>query len=65
MKKAVDEVHIYPDGASWKLRNALAAKFDLEMGNFIMGCGSNEELLKSCPLYQEIYRTQYPEEVIA
>ena len=24
MKKAVEEVHIYPDGASWKLRNALA-----------------------------------------
>ena len=31
----------------------------------LVGCGSNEELLKSCPLYQEIYRTQYPEEVIA
>ena len=31
----------------------------------LAGCGSNEELLKSCPLYQEIYRTQYPEEVIA
>ncbi|MBX7209160.1 MAG: histidinol-phosphate transaminase [Verrucomicrobiaceae bacterium] len=42
MKKAVEEVHIYPDGASWKLRNALAEKFGLEMGNFIMGCGSNE-----------------------
>jgi|UniRef100_UPI003784FFE8 histidinol-phosphate aminotransferase len=42
MKKAVEEVHIYPDGASWKLRNALADKFGLEMGNIIMGCGSNE-----------------------
>lgn len=31
----------------------------------LVGCGSSEELLKSCPLYQEIYRTQYPEEVIA
>jgi histidinol-phosphate aminotransferase len=35
-------VNIYPDGASWKLRNALAEKFGLEMGNIIMGCGSNE-----------------------
>lgn len=42
MKQAVQEVHIYPDGASWRLRNALAEKFNLEMGNFIMGCGSNE-----------------------
>ena len=31
----------------------------------LVGCGSSEELLKTCPLYQEIYRTQYPEEVIA
>lgn len=42
MKRAVEEAHIYPDGASWKLRHALAEKFGLEMGNFIMGCGSNE-----------------------
>ncbi len=42
MKRAVEEVHLYPDGASWKLRNALAAKFGLEMGNIIVGCGSNE-----------------------
>jgi len=42
MQEAVKEVHIYPDGASWKLRHALAEKFGLEMGNFIMGSGSNE-----------------------
>ncbi len=42
MKRAVEEVHLYPDGASWKLRNALAAKFGLGMGNVIIGCGSNE-----------------------
>lgn len=42
MREAVKEVHIYPDGASWKLRNALAEKLGLEMGNIIMGCGSNE-----------------------
>jgi histidinol-phosphate aminotransferase len=42
MQEAVKEVNIYPDGASWKLRNALAEKFGLEMGNIIMGCGSNE-----------------------
>jgi len=42
MQEAVKEVHIYPDGASWKLRNALASKFGLEMGNIIVGSGSNE-----------------------
>jgi len=42
MQQAVKEVHIYPDGASWKLREALAQKFGLEMGNLIIGCGSNE-----------------------
>lgn len=42
MKEAVDEIHIYPDGASWKLRTALAEKFGFEMGNIIIGCGSNE-----------------------
>lgn len=42
MEEAVKEVHIYPDGASYKLRNALADKFGLEMGNIIIGCGSNE-----------------------
>lgn len=42
MQEAVKEVHIYPDGASWKLRNELAKKFDLEIGNIILGCGSNE-----------------------
>ena len=42
MKQAAAEVHIYPDGASWKLRQALAAKFDLSMQHLIMGCGSNE-----------------------
>lgn len=42
MRAAVDDVHIYPDGGSYKLRKALAEKFDLEMGNIILGCGSNE-----------------------
>ena len=42
MRDAVKDVHIYPDGASYRLRQALAEKFDLEMGNLIIGCGSNE-----------------------
>ncbi|MEN3940209.1 histidinol-phosphate transaminase [Prosthecobacter sp. SYSU 5D2] len=42
MQEAVKEVHIYPDGASYRLREALAKKFDLQMENIIVGCGSNE-----------------------
>lgn len=42
MKGACEEAHIYPDGGGWKLRRAIAEKFNLEMGNVILGCGSNE-----------------------
>jgi len=42
MQKALAELHIYPDGGSYKLRSAIAEKFGLEMGNIILGCGSNE-----------------------
>lgn len=42
MKVAAEEAHIYPDGGGWKLRNAIAEKFDLERENVILGNGSNE-----------------------
>ncbi len=42
MRDAAEEVHIYPDGGSYKLRTAIAEKFGLEKGNVILGCGSNE-----------------------
>jgi histidinol-phosphate aminotransferase len=42
MQEEVKHVNIYPDGGGWKLRNAIAHKFDLEMGNVILGSGSNE-----------------------
>jgi histidinol-phosphate aminotransferase len=42
MRKALDESHIYPDGGGWKLRNAIARKFDLEISNVVLGNGSNE-----------------------
>ena len=42
MTAACCDVHIYPDGGSYKLRNAIAQKFGLEMGNVILGSGSNE-----------------------
>lgn len=42
MKKAVEEVHFYPDGGGWRLRNAIAEKFGLGRENVILGNGSNE-----------------------
>lgn len=42
IKAAAEEAHIYPDGGGWKLRNAIAQKFGLEMSNIILGAGSNE-----------------------
>jgi ABC-type multidrug transport system fused ATPase/permease subunit len=29
----------------------------------LVGIGRHEELLKTCPVYQEIYYSQFPEEV--
>ena len=42
MKEAVEHVHIYPDGGGYKLRSAIAEKFGLELGNVVLGNGSNE-----------------------
>lgn len=42
MQQALKEAHIYPDGGGYKLRKAIAQKFNLEMGNIILGNGSNE-----------------------
>ncbi len=42
MREAIERAHFYPDGGSYYLREAIAAKFGFERGNVILGCGSNE-----------------------
>ncbi|MEY2428577.1 MAG: histidinol-phosphate aminotransferase, partial [Verrucomicrobiota bacterium] len=42
MRKALDDVNLYPDGPAFYLREKLAAKLDLLPANFILGNGSNE-----------------------
>jgi histidinol-phosphate aminotransferase len=42
MQEAVPGVQLYPDGGGWKLRHAIAAKFGMELGNVVLGNGSNE-----------------------
>jgi len=42
MKKAVRQVHLYPDGNAFYLKQRLAACLGLNPGNLILGSGSNE-----------------------
>lgn len=48
MRKALDDSHIYPDGGGWKLRSAIAKKFDLDLSNVVLGNGSNEIIELLC-----------------
>ncbi len=40
VQDAVESAHRYPDPAGFELRSALARKFDLQIGNVILGAGS-------------------------
>ncbi|MCA9516981.1 MAG: aminotransferase class I/II-fold pyridoxal phosphate-dependent enzyme, partial [Myxococcales bacterium] len=40
--EAAAEVHLYPDGAAFHLRQELAAHLDVEPGRIVFGNGSNE-----------------------
>ncbi len=42
MIEALDRAHFYPDGGGYYLRDAIAKKFQLKLGNVILGNGSNE-----------------------
>lgn len=42
MQQAVRQVHLYPDGNAFYLKNKLADNLDIEAGNLIFGNGSNE-----------------------
>lgn len=50
IRSAAEDMHIYPDGGGYKLRTALADKYDLGLENVVLGNGSNEiiELLCHC-----------------
>ena len=42
MQQAITQAHIYPDGFGFKLRDALAKKFGVGIGQIVLGNGSNE-----------------------
>jgi histidinol-phosphate aminotransferase len=43
-RKSLSQVHLYPDGSGWKLREALARKHQLPPSSFLLGNGSNDVL---------------------
>jgi histidinol-phosphate aminotransferase len=42
MRAALEHAQLYPDGGGYRLRQAIAAKFGLDMSNIVLGNGSNE-----------------------
>lgn len=48
MRAELANSHIYPDGGGWKLRSAIAEKFDLDISNVVLGNGSNEIIELLC-----------------
>src|SRR5882672_2692460 len=42
MERALKQLHLYPDGNAYYLKNKLGEKLGVEPGNLILGNGSNE-----------------------
>lgn len=45
MKNAIPSMHLYPDGGSFYLRQALARRFGVADDMVMLGCGSNEHIV--------------------
>ena len=48
MREALEESHIYPDGGGYRLRSAIADSFGMDIGNVVLGNGSNEIIELLC-----------------
>jgi len=48
MREAIEEAHIYPDGGGYRLRSAIAASFEMDLSNVVLGNGSNEIIELLC-----------------
>jgi len=48
MREALDEAHIYPDGAGFRLRHAIAESLGVELEHVVLGNGSNEIIELLC-----------------
>jgi histidinol-phosphate aminotransferase len=45
MKSAISQMHLYPDGGAFYLRQAIAKKFGISDDMVMLGCGSNEHIV--------------------
>lgn len=48
MREALEDAHIYPDGGGYRLRSAIAESFGMDLGNVVLGNGSNEIIELLC-----------------
>jgi len=48
MREAIEKAHIYPDGGGYLLRQAIAEQQGVDLGNVVLGNGSNEIIELLC-----------------
>lgn len=48
MRDAIEKAHIYPDGGGYRLRHAISERQGVDMGNVVLGNGSNEIIELLC-----------------
>ncbi|HRX06407.1 MAG TPA: histidinol-phosphate transaminase, partial [Kiritimatiellia bacterium] len=53
MKAAIPRMHLYPDGGSFYLRQAIAKKFGIGDDMVMLGCGSNEHIVLLAHAFME------------
>lgn len=41
VREAVDQMHLYPDGSTYELKQAISRRFGMDVGNIIVGNGSD------------------------
>ena len=53
MQKMVTEMHRYPDGGAFYLKQKLATQLNMQPENLLFGCGSNELIVFLCHIFLE------------
>jgi histidinol-phosphate aminotransferase len=53
MQQAISEMHRYPDGGAFYLKQKLAGQLDVTPENLLFGCGSNELIVFLCHVFME------------
>lgn len=53
MREAIPEMHRYPDGGAFYLKQKLSEKLSVQPENLLFGCGSNELIVFLCHVFME------------